>query len=93
MEVEKLISALEETISFLKNSQSSAWANMSVEEMIQGFESEIVKARNSRLIDAKLLGLLFAPTGAIQDTAIDNGWGDDFLRISDVIDQFTVSGK
>ena len=92
MEVEKLISALEETVTFLQNSHSSNWANMPVEEIIQGLESEIAKAKNSQPIDAKLLGFLFAPTGAIQDTAIDNGWGDEFLRISDIVDEFTGYG-
>ena len=92
MEIEKLISALQETISFLQNSQSSDWANMSVEDIIQELESEIVKAKNSQPIDSKLLGILFAPTGAIQETSIDNGWGDDFLRISELIDQFTLNG-
>jgi len=61
---------------------------MSVEEIIKKLESEVVKAKNSWPIDAKNLSLLFAPTGAIQETSIANGWGDEFLRISETIDQF-----
>lgn len=91
MEVKRFISALEETISFLRNSQSSDWANMSVEEIIQELETEIVKAKNAQAIDISLLGFLLSPTGAIQETAIDNGWGDDFLPISEIIDPFTDS--
>jgi hypothetical protein len=91
MEIEKLISALQEAISFLHNSQSSDWANMSVENIIQELESEIVKAKNSQPIDSKLLSILFAPTGAIQETSIDNGWGDELLRISELIDQYTLN--
>ena len=90
MELEELISVLEETIELLGNSQSSDWAPMSVEEIIQELEAEIAKIKNSQPIDARLLGFLFAPTGAIQETSIDNGWGDDFLRISESIDEFTV---
>jgi len=88
MEIETLISALEEMIILLKNSQSSDWASMSIEEIIQELESEIAKAKHSEGIDTKLLGLLFAPTGAIQETSIDNGWGNGFLRISEVVDEF-----
>lgn len=88
--MKKLVSALEETISLLQKSQSSVWANMSVEEIIEKLESEITKAKRSKRIDAKLLGLMFAPTGVIQDTAIDNRWGDEYLRISNIVDQFTV---
>jgi hypothetical protein len=92
VEVEKLISALEETLSFLQNSQSSDWAHMSVEEIITRLKTEISKAKNSQPIDAKFLRLLFAPTGAIQETSIDNGWGDDFLRISEVVDELLSAG-
>ncbi|HZM22062.1 MAG TPA: hypothetical protein VFC02_09975 [Anaerolineales bacterium] len=92
MEVEKLISSLEETLSLLQNSQSSDWAHMSVEEIITRLETEISKAKNSQPIDAKLISLLFAPTGAIQETSIDNGWGNDFLRISEVIDKLLSEG-
>ena len=90
MEIEKLNSALAEPVSLLRNSQSSIYAGLTVEEIIEKLEAEIMKAKNYQPIDAKLLRLLFAPTGAIQDTAIDNGWGEEFLRISEVVDPFTV---
>jgi len=92
VEVDKLVSSLEETLSSLQDSQSSDWAHMSVEEIIARLETEISKAKNSQPIDTKLISLLFARTGAIQETAIDNGWGNDFLRISEVIDELLSEG-
>ena len=89
----ELIAALEETISHLRKSKSSIWAGISVDEIVQELESEIARAQNSRSMDTNLLRLLFAPTGAIQDTSIDNGWGDEFLRISEVVDKLTDSGS
>ena len=62
MEIEKLISALKDTIAFLRNSQSSDWAHLSVEEIVQELEAEIAKIMISQPIDAKRLGYLFAPT-------------------------------
>jgi hypothetical protein len=62
-----------------------------VEEMIQALESAITKAKDSQAIDISRLSFLFAPTGAIQETSIDNGWGDDFLRLSEIMDRFTDS--
>ena len=88
MEVEKLISALEETISYLRTSKPSAWSQMPVEEIIRRLEAEITKGRNAKLMDVNLLERLFAPTGAIQEISIDNGWGTRFLRLSEVIDEF-----
>lgn len=90
MEIEKFISALEETITFLRRSQSSDWANLSIEEIIQKLEAEIAKAKNSQPNDIRVINFLFAPTGSIQETSIDNGWGDDFLRISEIVDHSTA---
>jgi hypothetical protein len=90
MEIEKLIAALEETISYLKTSQPSDWSNMPVEEIIRRLETEAAKASNLKPMDVNLLDQLFAPTGAIQEISIDNGWGTEFLRISEAIDQFTT---
>jgi hypothetical protein len=92
MEIEKFASALEEALSYLRRSQRSDWSNMSVEEIIRRLEAEVVKAKNLKPVDVVLLDRLFAPTGVIQEISIDNQWGTQFLRISEVIDEFT-SGR
>ena len=89
MEIENLISALERTASYLRHSRTSEWANMSLEEIIQSLEAEIAKLRSSQPFDPNVLDDLFAPTGPIQETLIDNGWGDEFLALSEVVDKFT----
>jgi hypothetical protein len=91
MDIEKLVAVLEETISYLKTSQSSDWSNLPVEEIVRRLEREIAKARGLKPMDVNLLERLFAPTGAIQEISIENGWGTRFLRISEVVDQFTSS--
>ena len=93
MEIEKLISALDETISFLRNSRSSAWAATSLEALIDELASETNRIKNSEPPDTKRIRMLFAPTGSIQETSIDNGWGDEFLRISKIVDQFTAHNR
>ena len=92
MEVIKLVDALEESILYLRNSQPSNWANLTIEEVIANLESELNKAKSSQTIDMKLLRILFAPTGVIQETSIDNGWGDEYLKISEIVDQFPNNG-
>ncbi len=93
METEKLIQALEETILLLQTSESSGWSDMSVEEITGTLEAELARARSAKPVDVKILDLLFAPTGAMQETSMDNGWGTTFLRMADVIDQFTAEGS
>jgi hypothetical protein len=92
METETLIYALEETISYLRKSNSSDFSPMPIAEIIRRLEIEISKAKNEKPMDVNLLERLFAPTGVIQETSIDNGWGTRFLRISEVVDQF-LGGK
>ena len=91
MEVERLISALEEMISFLQKSESSAWSSLSPQEIIRRLEAEIGKAQNRKPVDVDLLDRLFAPTGVIQEISMENGWGTKFLRIAEIVDQFTRS--
>lgn len=89
METDKLIFALQETISHLRTSQSLNGSDLSVEEIIRRLETEINKARNAKPIDVNLLDRLFAPTGVLQEISIGNSWGTTFLRISEVVDEFT----
>jgi len=93
VEVEKLFFVPEEAILYLRKSQASDWAPMPVEEIIRRLEVELAKAKNAKPTDVILLERLFAPTGAIQEISIDNGGGTKFLRISEVVDQFTGGGN
>ncbi len=92
MEIEKLISALEETVSYLRKSQSSDSSQIPIEEIIRRLEAETAKAKSLKPVDVNFLDRLFAPTGVLQEISMNNGWGIKFLRISEIIDQFT-SGK
>lgn len=84
-----LTRALEEALSYLRRSTSSGWASLSVDELIHDLETEIANCRNSGRFDSNTLTFLFAPTGPIQETAIDNGWGEEFLRVSETVDRYT----
>ena len=87
MEIEKLLSALEKTLSHMQRSASSEWASKSVDELSRELEMNIVAIRSSGNIDEGRLRFLFAPTAPIQEVAIDNGWGEDFLRLAEIVDQ------
>lgn len=91
MEIEKLIYALQETISYLRTSLPTEPSHMPIDEIIRRLETELSKARNAKPVDVILLDRLFAPTGVIQAISIANGWGTKFLRISEVVDQLTVN--
>ena len=86
MEIAKVISILEETTALLRISLSSDNASMSVEELMDALGAELVRAREQQSIDSDRLKMLFAPTGPIQEISNENGWENDFLRISQIMD-------
>ena len=86
--MEKLIEALQRLIQLLKESEDSIWSTDSVAELIQQLEEELHKAQNSQPIDKNRLSYLFLPTGSLQETSIDNGWGDEFVRFSRIVDEY-----
>jgi hypothetical protein len=92
MEIEKVVFALEQTILCLRTSESSDPSQMPIEEIIRRLETEAARAKNLTPVDVNLLDRLFAPMGVIQVISSNNGWGAKFLRISEIIDEFT-SGK
>ena len=89
MEIDNLVSAFERTLSLLQASKSSDWAGLSVEEVTLLIEQELEKARNSQPLELKRFRYLFAPTGSLQEISIDNGWGNEFIELANVIDRFT----
>ena len=84
----QLTEALEKTLTHLRTSGSSVYSHLSVEQIVQEIETQLAKIQNSQAPDLWQLGLLYAPTGALQDTAIDNGWGDEFLVLASIVDTF-----
>jgi hypothetical protein len=88
---EELISAFEKTIALLENSEDSAWANYSVREAVEILQSALESCRQTQKISSSgrsQINFLFLPTGALQEIAIDNGWGDEYLEIAAVIDKY-----
>lgn len=45
-------------------------------------ERHLEEIRSSGATDLFELGVLFAPTGDLQEVSMDNGWGEEFLRLS-----------
>jgi hypothetical protein len=86
MEIAKVVSILEETTVLLRTSLPSEKTSMTVGELMDALEAEIARAREEHSTDTDRLKMLFAPTGPIQEISIDNGWGNDFLRISQIMD-------
>ena len=84
MQTDKIIRQLEILVNFLENSENSIYAARSVWEI----RAEICEiCRNiSTPHSMEKLQILLAPTGDLQEISIDNGWGEEFLRIASEIE-------
>jgi len=63
-------------------SEDSAYSAMSARVLAETLQNTIAKLERDEPIDKAELRLLFAPTGDLQETSIDNGWGDEFVALS-----------
>jgi hypothetical protein len=86
--MEELVTALENAILLLRKSSPSTWGASSPTEAMELLELERNKVLLSQQFDKKLLQSLFAPTGSIQEISIGNGWGDEFIEISKIVDKY-----
>ena len=73
---EKLLKLLHKTIDYLKDSNESTFADQTPKELIAEINN-CIKQNNKQKIN-----ILFMPTAPLQDTAIDNGWGDEYCKIA-----------
>ena len=85
---EDKLDALRRCKTLLQCSEESAWAGIALPELIDDVDNAISAIQDSRPVDKQRIGLLFAPTGSIQETAIDNGWGDEFIALASPLIDF-----
>jgi hypothetical protein len=88
----ELSAALRRTRELVSSSRSSAWAQEDLESIVRSLDSVIVALDSGAPVDRRSLRRLFAPTGAIQETSVDSGWGEEFLALSLSVDAFLEEG-
>ena len=79
---QELIAVLSECLAHLESSEDSAYAGDSADDLARMLRDAIAQLERGEPIEKSDLKLLFAPTGPLQETAIDNGWGDEFVALS-----------
>ena len=83
---EELISVLERVKELCSGSGDSLWSTDSAGDLSVQMASAIQALRDGKHVSLKGLDILFLPTGSLQDTSIDNGWGDEFLELAERFD-------
>lgn len=71
--LEHKLTAINELIGLLTNSQNSVYADTSVKDLIEQARIAKTAIESSDNKATMILEMLFAPTGPLQDTSFDNG--------------------
>lgn len=81
-EIAEKLEAIDDLLTLLSKSFDSPYSGLPVADLVVRVESTKRKLQDGDIKATKALGSLFVPTGPLQETAIDNGWGDEFLIIA-----------
>jgi hypothetical protein len=82
-----LLDVLERCRELSRASQDAIWSSTGVSEIVAILDRGIEALQRGSESDRDELKLLFAPTGALQETAMDNGWSLEYLWLSAEFDR------
>ena len=83
----KLAKILEYCLIYTKASQDSSYARDSAIEIYAILQRALAQLNQGMWIDEDEMIMLFAPTGDLQETSIDNGWDYQYLILSTQFDR------
>ena len=67
-------------------SQDAIYSHTGTAEVVEILNRGIESLERGEELNRDELKLLFAPTGALQETSMDNGWAEEYLRLSERFD-------
>jgi len=80
------IKALDEMLTLLAWSTDGTYARKTVQDLSSQVEAVKCDLNLGQPLRNTSISVLIAPTGDLQETAMENGWGDAFLRLANVLD-------
>jgi len=87
--VEVLVRILEPSIELVETTDNdfswTSWEN--TKEAVKEINQLMRMVKSGRLPSRKKVGILFAPTGPLQELSISSSWGDLFLTMAEKYDQ------
>ncbi|WP_346866651.1 MULTISPECIES: hypothetical protein [unclassified Clostridium] len=88
-EIKEVIKALEKVKVIIVNYEMDLSYSTceSEKQLISDLDVYIAKLKSNDLSCKKEISLLFAPTGDLQEIAIDSGWSDEYIKLAQIIDR------
>ena len=72
-------------------SEESVWAPLTPQVIVSDIDEAIALIKSKKRPDIQRLEIHFAPTSSIQEIAMANGWGEEFLVLSEKFDSIILS--
>jgi hypothetical protein len=92
MNTVRLREVLQETKGFIEGSDEAVFADATPIEIATDLETAIIQIEKNEEVNTRYLGVLFAATCPIQETAMTNGWHDHYMRLATEFDKL-IEGK
>lgn len=89
--MDELIFAFERIIELLENSEDTIWANYTAAEAKEILQTELENYKQTHKISDSgkhQINFLFLPTSALQEISVDNGWGNEYVKLSGIFDKY-----
>ncbi len=79
----KMEKVLTDLAALLEDSEESTWASQSPKELLQIVAENLASIQSSGFLSSpKSMATMFLPTASLQDIAIDNSWGKQYLELA-----------
>ena len=86
----EILEALRRTGDLVSRSDDSAWSTYSAQK-IEAKLAAVIRSVEAGHKPRIRLRLLFFPTADLQEISIANGWGEEFLALAGVVDDYLES--
>ncbi|MDR0812821.1 MAG: hypothetical protein LBO63_02285 [Oscillospiraceae bacterium] len=87
-EINAMIELMNRVSAKLTDDSDVVWTGFrTVQELRGEIDNAVLGLREDTKANLFRLYLLFAPAGSLQDHSIDNGWADEFIRLSIEFDE------
>lgn len=89
--MKELIECLNEMRDLICKSEDGCWNGLSPAELVMNIDLIVEQLSKGGKFNKTLLTDLVAPTSSGQDLAIDNGWGNMHLKLSEKIENLAAN--
>ena len=86
--------ALSYLLQLLRDSEPSAYASRLPADLIQVVSANLRSVKSAGyLVNPAAITEMFLPTASLQDIAMDNGWGSQYLELSSYFDREILNAR